>query len=119
MSMSEAMRQMPAGAGRAGVARGEAVGQLASDEAEGPRREATGMGSALLQAALTRDNLQCALKRVRANKGAAGVDGLDIDQSVAHLVTANSRRWWRNSAKLLNSVLNIAWFDRLGLPRLS
>jgi RNA-directed DNA polymerase len=38
---------------------------------------------------------------------------------VARKVAANSRRWWRNSAKLLNSVLTIAWFDRLGLPRLS
>jgi len=37
---------------------------------------------------------------------------------VARRVAANSRRWWRNSGKLLNSVLNLAWFDRLGLPRL-
>jgi RNA-directed DNA polymerase len=34
-------------------------------------------------------------------------------------VAANSRRWWRNSGKLLNSVLTLAWFDRLGLPHLS
>ena len=46
------------------------------------------MGSGLLRAALTRENLQRALKRVRANKGVAGVDGLDIDQTVAHLRTA-------------------------------
>jgi len=39
--------------------------------------------------------------------------------SVAKQVAANSRRWWRNSDKLLNSVLTIAHFDRLGLPRLS
>jgi group II intron reverse transcriptase/maturase len=45
-------------------------------------------GSALLLAALTRENLQRALKRVRANKGAAGVDGLDIDQTAEHLRTA-------------------------------
>lgn len=31
----------------------------------------------------------------------------------------NSHRWWHNSALLLNSVLTIAYFDRLGLPRLS
>jgi group II intron reverse transcriptase/maturase len=36
---------------------------------------------------LTRENLQRALKRVRANKGAAGVDGLDIDQTTRQLVT--------------------------------
>jgi RNA-directed DNA polymerase len=39
-------------------------------------------------AALTRENLQRALQRVRANKGAAGVDGLDIDQTAEHLRTA-------------------------------
>jgi RNA-directed DNA polymerase len=38
---------------------------------------------------------------------------------VARRVAANSRRWWRNSGKLLASVLNVSWFDRLGLPRLS
>ena len=36
--------------------------------------------------------------------------------SVARQVAANSRRWWRNSAKLLNSVLTIAYFDQLGVP---
>jgi len=40
------------------------------------------------QAALTRENLQAAFKRVRANKGAAGEDGLDIDQTARHLVSA-------------------------------
>ena len=44
--------------------------------------------AALLNAALTRENLQRALERVRANKGAAGVDGLDIDQTARHLGTA-------------------------------
>ena len=87
MSMLKAMRQMPAQAGRAGVARGEAACDPASDEACGPRHEQASTGPALLSAALTRENLQQALKRVRANKGAAGVDGLDIDQTVRHLVT--------------------------------
>ena len=44
---------------------------------------------------------------------------LGAAQNVAKQVAANSRRWWRNSAKLLNSVLTIAYFDRMGLPRLS
>jgi RNA-directed DNA polymerase len=39
--------------------------------------------------------------------------------SAARQVAANGRRWWHNSAKALNSVLTISWFDRLGLPRLS
>ena len=41
---------------------------------------AAGTGG-LLMAALTRQNLQLAWKRVKANKGAAGVDGLDIEQT--------------------------------------
>ena len=41
----------------------------------------------LLEAALTRQNLQMAWKRVKANKGAAGVDGFDIEQTAAVLRT--------------------------------
>ena len=39
--------------------------------------------------------------------------------NVARMVAANSRRWWHNSALALNSVLTIAYFDRLGMPRLT
>lgn len=79
---------MPARAGQAVAARGEAAREAASDEAWGSRYETKDTGSALLMAALTRENLQQALRRVRANKGAPGVDGLDIDQTARHLVTA-------------------------------
>ena len=44
---------------------------------------------------------------------------LGASPTVARRIAANSRCWWRNSAKLLNSVLTIAFFDRLCLPRLS
>lgn len=44
---------------------------------------------------------------------------LGATHDVARQVSVNGRRWWRNSAKLLNSILTIAHFDRLGLPRLS
>lgn len=43
------------------------------------------MGPGLLDAVLARENLLRALKKVRANGGAAGVDGLDIDQTAALL----------------------------------
>jgi len=95
MSMSEAMRQKPAPAGRAGVTRGEAVGEPVSDEAKGPRhgpRDTGNPRAALLHAALTRENLRRALKRVRANKGAAGVDGLDINQTVRLLALLSAGR---------------------------
>src|ERR1700741_3829237 len=84
MSMRQVPRQMPVQAGRAGGTRGEAASMPVSDEACGPRHESGDTGSSLLMAALTRENLKQAFKRVRANKGAAGVDGLDIDQTSRH-----------------------------------
>ena len=86
--MQQELPQMPAQAGRAGVVRGEAVCEPSSEESCGPRDATEDTGSALLQAALTRENLKRAFKRVRANKGAAGVDGLDIDQTAQHLQAA-------------------------------
>jgi RNA-directed DNA polymerase len=88
MPMWRASHQMPAQAGRSGVGRGESACGPGSDEARRPRHEPEGTGSALLLAALTRENLQRAWKRVRANKGVAGVDGLDIDQTAERLRTA-------------------------------
>ena len=37
----------------------------------------------------------------------------------ARRVAANSRSWWRNSRLALNRAMPIAYFDRLGVPRLS
>ena len=86
--MQKVRRQMPAQAGREGATHGEAVREPASDETNCPRHETENIGPSLLTAALTRENLQRALKRVKANKGAAGVDGLNIEQTIGHLVTA-------------------------------
>lgn len=88
MTMQLVLPPMSTPVERAGVARGEAAGDPVSEETSGPRHANEHTGSALLQAALTRENLQVALKRVRANKGAAGMDGMDIAQTVRHLLTA-------------------------------
>lgn len=88
MTMQLVLPQMATPVERTGIASGEAAGDPVSEETGRPRYGNERTGSALLQAALTRENLQAAFKRVRANKGAAGVDGLDIDQTACHLATA-------------------------------
>jgi group II intron reverse transcriptase/maturase len=113
MSMQNARRQMPAPAGRAGVARGEAVRDPVSDEASCPRHDNESTGSALLMAALTRENLQRAFKRVRANKGAAGVDGLDIDQTARQLVTT----WPAIREQLLRGTYRPSPVRRVAIPK--
>ena len=44
---------------------------------------------------------------------------LGVSEADARKVAANSRRWWRNSRMALNRAMPIAYFDRLGVPRLS
>ncbi|TBV02993.1 group II intron reverse transcriptase/maturase, partial [Stutzerimonas kirkiae] len=73
--------------GRVQAVSGEAVNHSASDEALRPRGESDGTGQGLLQRAFARANLQRAWKRVKANKGAAGVDGLNIEQTAERLLT--------------------------------
>ncbi len=92
---SDAGKPVEGEPGRVGVARGEARRDPISDEACDPPRELPDTGLAkqpagtggLLEAALTRQNLQLAWKRVKANRGAAGVDGLDIEQTARMLQT--------------------------------
>jgi len=111
--MSKAMRQKPVPAGRGTVGRGEAPVGVPRDEACGPRHEQESTGSALLQAALTRENLQRALKRVRANRGSAGVDGLDIDQTVRKLVS----EWPRIREQLLQGTYRPSPVRRVTIPK--
>jgi len=111
--MQQAERQMPAPAGRAGAAHGEAVREPVSDEAGCPRHDTGNTGSALLMAVLTRENLQRAFKRVRANKGAAGVDGLDIDQTARQLVTT----WPALREQLLRGTYRPSPVRRVTIPK--
>jgi RNA-directed DNA polymerase len=114
MSMRQAMRQMPAQAGRVGVTCGEAARRTpTSDEACCPRHESGDTGSALLEAALTKENLKQAFKRVRSNKGAAGMDGLDIDQTSRHLVTA----WPAIREQLLKGTYRPSPVRRVTIPK--
>jgi RNA-directed DNA polymerase len=44
---------------------------------------------------------------------------LGASQDVANQVAGNCHRWWLNSNGVIKTVLTIAYFDRLGVPRLS
>ncbi len=44
---------------------------------------------------------------------------MGASETDARQVAANSRRWWRNSRFLLNRAMPVAYFDRIGVPRLS
>lgn len=111
--MLGARRQMSAQAERVGIAHGEAGRGPASDEAASPRQGAGNTGSALLEAALTRANLQRAWKRVKANQGAAGVDGLDVDQTARQLVTA----WPTIRTQLLEGTYWPSPVRRVAIPK--
>jgi len=113
MSMQRAMRQMPAQAGREAVGQGEALLDAFSDEANCPRHATGDTGTALLAAALTTENLRRAFKRVRANKGAAGVDGLDVDQTSRHLVSA----WPGIREQLLSGTYRPSPVRRVTIPK--
>ncbi len=41
-----------------------------------------------------------------------------LSEHGAAQVAANSRRWWHNSAMLINAAFPIRYFDQLGIPRL-
>ena len=111
--MSKAMRQKSAKDERSSVTIGEAGGDLVRDEACGPQWEVKDTGSALLEAMLTRANLEQAWKRVKANKGAAGVDGLDIHQTAEVLKTG----WPKIRQQLLQGEYRPRPVRRVTIPK--
>ena len=111
--MLNARRQKSAQAERTGVAHGETGRAPVSDEASSPRQDTESTGSGLLLAVLTRENLRQAWKRVKANKGAAGVDGLDIEQTGRHLVT----EWPKIRDQLLRGTYRPSPVRRVTIPK--
>jgi group II intron reverse transcriptase/maturase len=104
---------MSAQAERVVQRRGEALGEAASDETRFPRQESKDAGQDLLMQALAKENMQRAWKRVKANKGAAGVDGLDIAQTGHHL----KRVWPIIRQHLLEGTYEPQPVRRVGIPK--
>ncbi len=113
MTMRRALRQMSAEAERSGRQQGEALSAPVSDEVLCPRQEPEDTGPGLLAAVLARENMQQAWKRVRSNKGAAGVDGLSIDETAERLRT----KWPSVREQLLHGTYRPQPVRRVTIPK--
>ena len=84
-----------------------------SDEVNRPQDESDNAGQGLLDRAFARENLKRAWKRVKANKGAAGVDGLDIEQTAKHLFS----RWPTICEQLISGAYRPSPVKRVVIPK--
>jgi RNA-directed DNA polymerase len=93
---------------------GEAAFESASDEAALARHGQTDCGvNDLFEQALTRENVGRAWKRVKANKGSAGVDGRTVQDTAEYLKLA----WPDIRQRLLDGSFKPAPVRRVGLPK--
>lgn len=89
MTLGGALHQKPGKLGRTGAGHGEAGSEAVSDEATPARHAQTDCGACdLLGQALARENMARAWKRVKANKGSAGVDGRTVLETGEYLKAA-------------------------------
>ena len=114
MALGEALHQKPGRPGRTERRRGEAKSASGRDEGSTARcdRDDSG-GASLLMQALTRENLLVAWRRVKANKGSAGVDGRSITDTIEHL----KAHWPRLRADLLTGRYRPQPVRRVQLPK--
>jgi RNA-directed DNA polymerase len=93
---------------------GEAAQEAVTDEAEPARSAQTGWGADdLLGQALSRENLLAAWKRVKANKGSAGVDGRTVQETGEYLKIA----WPEVRQRLLDGSYKPGPVRRVGIPK--
>ena len=114
VSLERAVHQKPASAGRNAGGRGEAEPEVVRDEARPARFETGGSGrDDLLSQALARANLVTAWKRVKANRGSAGVDGKSIAETADYLKT----HWPRIREALVDGSYRPAPVRRVQIPK--
>lgn len=88
MSLGRATHRKPEESGRAARGSGEARLGNGRDEARMARQGTEGLGPAgLLVQALASADMVLAWKRVKANRGSAGVDGRTIAETAEYLKT--------------------------------
>ena len=114
MSLGRAVHQKPGSPGRNAGGRGEADPEVVRDEAR-TARHATGSPGrdGLLAQALAKANMEAAWKRVKSNRGSAGVDGLSIAETAEHLRT----HWPRIRESLLDGNYRPLPVRRVQIPK--
>ena len=114
MLLGRARHQKPGEAGRIDQGEGEAGPEARRDEARTARHETESSGRAhLLAQALARGNLVLAWKRVKANRGSAGVDGRTIAETADFLKTD----WPRIREALLDGSYRPEPVRRVQIPK--
>jgi RNA-directed DNA polymerase len=114
VTLGRAVHQKPAQAGRNVGRQGEAGPEAVRDEARTARHETGSLGrDGLLGQALARANLVMAWKRVKANRGSAGVDGKSVVETAEFLRT----HWPRIREALLDGSYRPAPVRRVQIPK--
>jgi RNA-directed DNA polymerase len=114
MSLGTARHQKCGQPQRTVVKRGEAASEAVSDEAALARHAQTDWGvEDLLGQALTRENMAAAWKRVKANKGSAGVDGRSVQDTGEYLKQA----WPDIRSRVLDGSYRPDPVRRVGIPK--
>jgi RNA-directed DNA polymerase len=114
MGLDDKPPQMPARTGLATGSRGEAPRTRRSEEASSAAREKDGSGLRLaMEAVVERGNLLEALKRVKRNKGSAGVDGMTTEELAPYL----QLHWPRLREELLAGRYQPQPVRRVSIPK--
>jgi RNA-directed DNA polymerase len=114
MSLGRVVHQKSGQPERSDGGNGAAGPEAGRDETRPAGHGQEGLGRVdLLQQVLTRENMAAAWKRVKANKGSAGVDGLSIDQTVEYLKT----HWAKIRTELIDGSYRPQAVRRVEIPK--
>ena len=114
MTLGSALHQKPGQPGRDTIGAGESRVKVARDEARPACQQQEGLGrDVLLRQVLSRENMAAAWKRVKANKGSAGVDGLTIAETPEFLKT----HWPHIRAEILSGTYRPQAVRRVEIPK--
>ena len=114
MLLDHAMHQKSGKPERAERGQGEALPGIGRDEAGLAQREPEGLGRTdLLTQVVARANMVRAWKRVKTNRGSAGVDGLTIEATIEYLKT----EWPRIREELQTGTYRPQPLRRVQIPK--